>query len=145
MVMIDRTFVLSNLKGRIDNSDYAIYLEEDQLLHALSYYFYYEIWGPAEYLNYPDHSIYYQLTNIWFTCDIIDYYLGNEINLKGDLHGVYKNEEINVTGRIIKTERVNGKKQSFYISSQDQIYSVGGKSAIYEDIKLVSIVLTQSI
>ncbi len=143
MVMIDRTFVLSNLKGGIDNSDYAIYLEEDQLLHALSYYFYYEIWKPAEYLAYPERSVYHQLTNIWFACDIIDYYIKNGISLKGTLQGVYRDEEINITGKIINTERINGKKQSFYISSGDQIYSVGGKSAIYEDIKLVSIILTK--
>ena len=145
MVMIDRTFVLSNLKGGIDNSDYAIYLEEDQLLHALSYYFYYEIWGPAKYLERPEKTVYYKLTNIWFTCDIIDHYLENGIKLKGDLQGVYRNEEINITGNIIRTERVNGQKQSFYMSSGDKLYSVGGKSAIYEDIKLISIVITREI
>ena len=145
IVMVDRTFVLSNLKGGIDNSDYAIYLEEDQLLHALSYYFYYEIWNPAEYLKYPEKTVYYTLTNIWFACDIIDYYLKNGIGLKCELHGVDRNGEINITGDIIKTERVNGKKQSFYIDSGGRLYSVGGKSAIYEDIKLISVVITREI
>ena len=145
MVLVDRTWVLSNLKGGIDNGDYAIYLEEDQLLHALSYYFYYEIWAPSEYVKFPGDFVYYRLTNIWLACDIIDYYLKNNINLKGELNGFCKKNDITIKGNIIKTERINGKRQTFYISSEGKTYSVGGKSALYEDIKLINITITRAI
>jgi sugar-specific transcriptional regulator TrmB len=145
MVLVDRNSVLSNLKGGIDNGDYAIYLEEDQLLHALSYYFYYEIWDPSEYIKFPGSVVYYRLTNIWLACDIIDYYLKNNINIKGELNGFSKNNDINIKGDIIKTERVNGKRQTFYISSEGKTYSVGGKSAFYEDIKLIGITIVKAL
>jgi len=145
MVMVDRTSVLSNLKSGVENLDYSIYLEEDQLLHVLSYYFYYNIWLPSKYISYPENSIYYKLTNIWLSCDIIDYYLSNNIKLKCNLNGIMNNENISIKGEIIKTERINGVKQTFFVKFNNNIYSVGGKSALMEDIKLIEVEISRLI
>ncbi|AGO60117.1 MULTISPECIES: TrmB family transcriptional regulator [Ferroplasma] len=143
MVLVDRNFILSNLKSGIENMDYSIYLEEDQLLHVLSYYFFYDIWLPSKYIIYPENFIHYKLNNIWLTCDIIDYYLTNNIKLKADLNGIINNKNISLKCEIIKTERINGVRQTFFVKDDKNTYSVGGKSALREDIKLIDVTISR--
>ncbi|SMD30896.1 TrmB family transcriptional regulator [Picrophilus oshimae] len=144
MMMVDRSYILSNLKSGVENSDYSIYLEEDQLMHVLSYYFLYNIWQPSEYRYYPDNGgFYYRFTTIWLACDVIDYYLRLGIKVKGQLSGIYKNNRINITGIIKRVERINGVKQSFFIESSNGNFSVGGKSAILEDVKMLDLEISR--
>ncbi len=143
MVLVDRSSVLSNLKSGIENIDYSIYLEEDQLLHVLSYYFFYNIWLPSNYIIYPENIMHYKLNNIWLICDIIDYYLNKNIKLRGELNGIINNKSISIKCEIIKTERINGVRQTFFVTDGKNTYSVGGKSALKEDIKLIDITITR--
>ncbi len=143
MVLVDRSSVLSNLKSGIENMDYSIYLEEDQLLHVLSYYFFYDIWLPSEYVIYPENVIHYKLNNIWLICDIIDYYLAKNIRLRGELNGIMNNKSISIKCELIKTDRINGVRQTFFVTDGKNTYSVGGKSALREDIKLVDITVSR--
>ena len=130
----------NNALIRIDNgslsNNYAISVDEDEIIHITSYYFYHTIWGPSEFVIMRDDNYPMRLRTSWLACDIIAHNITPEKKLRAKVTGRYKGKSIKINGTICKSEVETGFRHSFYIQSKAKEYSVGGKSARIEDVAM---------
>lgn len=139
IVLIDRMFGLIDLQNRTEPVQYALLFDSDRMMHLLGYYFYFMIWitsKPEESISVLSHRT---VSNIWLACEIIDAYQKKNIEADCELVGFVNNVETTLRGRIIGTEVIPGIQQTFYIDDGNRKYSVGGKTAMVEDVRLVKV------
>ncbi len=142
IIIVDRTKCLIDMSTLRVGISYALYYDENQLVHILSYYFYYMIWSPSKCIQSFTNSLVRTFSTIWLACDAINTYLHEGFTLTADLEGIYNDNPFRITGNVLSTEIMAGLKQSFYIESAGVKYSVGGKTATIEDIRMNKLTLT---
>ncbi|WP_161952098.1 TrmB family transcriptional regulator [Thermoplasma sp. Kam2015] len=145
MVISDRRSCIISVEAEKGNSEYALYFEEDNFIHVMSYYFNQSLWSVSRIVKnfYIAREI--KFCNIWLTCDAIDFMFSRGIKLDAEVEGFYHDDRRTIKGEIIKTERIPFVRNTFYIKSGDKTYSVGGKTATLEDIKMINVKLHPSI
>ena len=141
IVMVDRALGLVDLGIADDPEDYAIYFDDNKMLHLLSYYFYLMVWqNSRDTLRIPKLS-HYTLNNIWLTCEIIDSFIKDNISLSGEVDGIMNGTSIHLIGKVTGTKVQPGVQQTFFLECADRTYSVGGKTAVMEDVRMTKITL----
>ncbi|MCL5665579.1 MAG: TrmB family transcriptional regulator [Candidatus Thermoplasmatota archaeon] len=141
ILLIDRTKVMVNVGSMIEGEDYSLWMEESEIVHIVTYYFYYSIWQVGTYVT--DFSIYRDITmtTSWLTCEAIDTLLLHGKTINCSVEGFLKGERITLNGRIIKTDREPGIRHGFIVEDEEtcKTYSVGGRNAKIEDVRMYSI------
>ncbi|BAB59355.1 hypothetical protein [Thermoplasma volcanium GSS1] len=141
VIISDRNDGIINVESKEDSEGYALYFNESELIHILNYYFYHTIWGPSEiYHDFPEKPD-LKFTTAWLSCEAINSFLKRSYSITGSLEGIGFNGPVKINGTITGTDLVPGFKQTFFIKDGDRIYSVGGKTARMEDIKLTNLVI----
>lgn len=140
VIISDRTSSIIKIDNGNYDQNYAIAIEEDEIIHITSYYFYHTIWTPSiNVREFPLRSP-LRVRTSWLACEILDRQLqsGSQV-IKGTVYGRMKGKEVSITGNITRVEIEPGYKHTFYISRNKAEYSVGGKSARIEDIAMTSV------
>ncbi|WP_048162078.1 TrmB family transcriptional regulator [Thermoplasma acidophilum] len=145
MAISDRKSCVVSVEGERENKEYALYFEEDNFIHVMSYYFNQSLWSQAVIIRdfFIAESI--KFCNIWITCDAIDFLLSRNMRVFAEVEGFYHDDRRTWKGEILKTEKIPFVRNTFYINVGDRTYSVGGKTATLEDIKMISVLLHPSI
>ncbi len=140
IVIIDQRTAFLNAKSINDTSDYSIFIEEDELVDVMSYYYFYMNWLPAKFEI--DFSRYrkFRISNSWLACEAIDNISGKGKKIRSEVKGFYKNKEITIEGNVTSNIRVPGIKQSFIVETKDGQLSVGGKNGKLEDIRMIRVI-----
>lgn len=141
MMISDRKSCLVSVRGEKNYSEYGLYFEEDSFIHVMSYYFYQSLWETSSAINDFDAKQSLVFCTIWLACDAVDYFLSLGFRIRGELYGYYHDDLRHLKGEILRTERVPFVRNTFYLKDENRTYSVGGKSATIEDIKLISVKL----
>ncbi len=142
MTMCDRKSCLVTVLGDEGSKDYGIYLEEDDLIHVMSYYFNQSLWHEAKVLKNFDPSRKWEFSNIWVACDAIDCFMKDGYRIEAYVEGYFHEDRRHIKGMVERTERIPFVRNSIYIKDEDErIYSVGGKTASLEDIKMTKITI----
>jgi sugar-specific transcriptional regulator TrmB len=142
MTISDRKSCLITVQGDEGSKDYGIYLEEDDLIHVMSYYFNQSLWKEAKILRNFDSSKTWEFCNVWVACDAIDCFKKESYEIEATVEGYYHEDKRHIKGIVDRTERIPFVRNSFYVKSDDgKIYSVGGKTASLEDIKMTRVIL----
>lgn len=142
IIISDRSNSLIDMSTLRMGTSYALYYDENQLLHILSYYYYHLIWSPSKYIQSFTNTHIRTFSTIWLACDAIEAYMREGLALTGDVEGVCNDKPIRIIGNVTGTERIIGLRHSFYIETEGTKYSVGGKTATLEDIRMHKFTLT---
>ncbi len=141
MVIIDRKISFLNAKSVSETSDYSIFIQEEELVDVMAYYFFYMNWLPSEYrMNFNKIKKIRVITS-WLACEAIDEMKKNGMQLHGHVNGFFRGREIVVSGKIISSIRIQGIQQAFLIEEDGKKYSVGAKNGKLEDIKMEEVII----
>jgi len=140
MVIIDRKISFFNAKSVSLDSDYTVFLQEDELIDIMSYYYFYMNWLPAKYVfDFNSYYNEYKITTSWLACELIDNVMEHGKHLIADVSGIMENKKVSITGEVLSTTRIRGKIQAFTVLSQGREVSVGGRNGQLEKIKMMNV------
>ena len=138
IVIVDRKISFLNAKSITESSDYSVFIQEDELVDIMDYYFFYMNWVPSKYETEFYNNKKLKMSTSWLVCEAIDNILSNEGKIKATVKGIYRGREVEFKGEINKTVRIPGIKQSFILSTPELDYTVGGKNGKLEDIRMIT-------
>jgi sugar-specific transcriptional regulator TrmB len=122
--------------------NYGLYFEEDEIIHILNYYFYHTIWLPATYITDFTSSNTRRISTAWLTCEAVSSYNNKGMKVTGKLRLKIGDLEKDVSGEISQISVVQGMSHTLYLKTRSEKISVGGKTARFEDARLVYGVLS---
>lgn len=139
VLIIDRNSALLNVGDVGSRDKYALYFDDDELIHVSNYYFFHTIWAPSKPVTTFDsaRSIWFRTT--WLACEALDQFFSNGLEITADMKCIINGNEMSLKGRITKTERELGMRHTFFIKVNNKTYSVGGRTARLEDAKLIEV------
>ncbi|MCL4412997.1 MAG: TrmB family transcriptional regulator [Candidatus Thermoplasmatota archaeon] len=117
--------------------NYGLYFEEDEIIHILNYYFYHTIWWPSNYITDFASSNTRRISTAWLTCEAVSSYNNRGMKVSGKLRLKIGDVEKDVSGEISKISVIPGMSHTFYLRTRSENISVGGKTARFEDAKLI--------
>lgn len=142
VIISDRSASIVKIDNGNYDQNYAIAIEEDEVIHITSYYFYHTIWVPSIQISEFSSASPIRIRTSWLACEILDKELKSGNNaIKATVYGRMKGKEVSMTGIVSRVEIEPGYKHAFYITKNKAEYSVGGKSARIEDIAMTSAML----
>ncbi|MEM4380463.1 MAG: TrmB family transcriptional regulator [Thermoplasmatales archaeon] len=139
VIIVDRDQALLNVNNYNSDQNYALYFEENELIHVLNYYYFHTIWEPSSYVNTFSSSKSLKFTTSWLACEAIDQISKSGRPIKGELRCLIGDQEHTIIGTITGTKRIPGLQHAFFIEADGRTYSVGGRTARLEDAKLIEI------
>ena len=137
ILISDRKFCTMKIETRERKDDLALYFEEDNFIHVVSYYFNQSLWKYADIYTDQINDNCIRFRTIWLACDIIEYYLNNGAKLKSHLECYYKDDYREIDGEIVKVEKIPFVRNTFFIRSGNEEYSVGGKTSSIEKLRML--------
>jgi sugar-specific transcriptional regulator TrmB len=145
MVISDRKQCLIKVETKRNEDEIALYFEEDNLIHVMSYYFNYTVWQNANVYvdNVSNESI--KLRTIWLACDIVEYYIAHGFNVNAHLKGYYLDDYRELDGEIFRVEKIPLVRNTFFMKIKGQEYSVGGKTSSIEHFRMLFLALRPEI
>lgn len=132
----DRTAAIVNMSIINKKTPYAVFFEEDEMIHILGYYFMNMIWKPSSTLRGFTDLQSRAFRTGWLACEAIKSYLDAGIPLSANVEGLSSDRKVEISGDVDSYEIVDGIKYSYTINDGSRIYSVGGKTATLEDIAM---------
>ena len=137
IVIIDRKNSFLNAKSITETSDYSVFIQEDELVDVMDYYYFFMNWIPGWYV--VDFNKYntFKIRTSWLACEAIDNLFSNGKKIKAIIRGILRENETLIEGEIEHTERIPGVKQAFNISTKSETLSVGGKNGKLEDVRMI--------
>lgn len=141
ILISDRKSSLINVSSMVENTNYSILVEESELIHIITYYFYYVLWAPARFYSDFKNFETLRFSTSWLACECIDDFINTGVKIFGDLEGYLGNELITISGQILRTDRLSGIRHGFLINYNNRIFSVGGLNAKIEDIRMISLTI----
>ena len=139
IVIVDRKLSFLNAKSITEGSDYSVFIQEDELVDIMGYYFYYMNWIPSKYETDFSQFRKLKISTSWLACEAIDNILEKRKRINATLKGIYSLKEVDMKGEIKSTVRIQGVKQSFILSTPDRDYTVGGKNGKLEDVRMIEL------
>ena len=124
----------------VDNgtkTNYGLYFEEDEIIHILNYYFYHTIWLPSKYITDFTNSNTRKISTAWLTCEAVSSYKNKGMEVTAKLRLETGGLEKVVSGQISRVSVVPGFRHTFYLKSRKREISIGGKTARFEDARLL--------
>ncbi len=142
IVIVDRKNSFLNAKTINDSSDYSVFIQEDELVDVMDYYYFYMNWIPGKYR--VDFSRYksFSIKTSWLACEAIDNIFSYDRRIIGKIKGIMKNKEVVFQGEIKYTIREPGVKQAFLIQTEMGDLTVGGKNGKLEDVRMIEGIFT---
>lgn len=140
MVIVDRKISFFNGRSVSLESNYSVFLQEDELMDIMSYYYFFMNWLPAKYII--DFNVYkhqFKTTTSWLACDAIDNIMEHGKRLRANVVGVMNEEIVSISGDVVSTTRIPGKIQAFSISNENKEISVGGRNGKLESVKMIDV------
>lgn len=134
IVIVDGKLSFLNAKYIADTSDYSIFIQEDELIDVMGYYYFFMEWLPSTYVNNFSDFKKIILSTTWLACEAIENNISKGNILNGNLKSFYKNNIINISGSINKLLRIPGIQQGFILENGTYKYSVGEKM---ENLKIL--------
>jgi len=141
VMIADRRHGLINVESTEDSEGYALYFDENELIHILNYYFYHTIWGPSD--KFHDFPVRQNIkfSTAWLSCEAIDSFFKRSYSVSGVVMGYSATGQVKIEGTITGIDLIPGFKHTFFIKDNERVYSVGGKTARMEDIKLETLTI----
>ncbi len=136
LIISDRESSIMGIESKSRKDEIALYLEEDNFIHVVSYYFNQSLWKYADIFIDKIERESIRFRTIWLACDIIEFYLLHKYKLNCYLEGYLLEEKVVLEGKIEKVEKIPFVRNTFFIQSKGKKYSVGGKTSSIEDIKM---------
>ncbi len=136
VLIADRSKGVLNAESSTKSS-YGLYFEEDEIIHILNYYFYHTIWWPSFYINDFTNSNSRKISTAWLTCEAVSSYKSKGMKVTAKLRLRIDEEEKDMTGEISQISVVPGLRHTFYLKYKGGRISVGGKTARFEDARLL--------
>jgi len=145
LMITDRKHCIMKVESSGKESEVALYFEEDNFIHVISYYFNHTVWKNASIYvdNVSNESI--RLRTIWLACDVIEYYLDHGFHINAHMKGYYLDDYRELDGEIFKVEKIPLVRNSFFIRIKGQEYSVGGKTSSIERFRMLFLKLKPEI
>ncbi|WP_297217447.1 TrmB family transcriptional regulator [Thermoplasma sp.] len=141
VMIADRKHGIINVESTEDSEGYALYFDENELIHILNYYYYHTIWGPSD--TFHDFPVRRDMkfSTAWLSCEAINSFLKRSYNISAEVSGYSATGPVKIEGNITGIDLVPGFKHTFFIKDNERVYSVGGKTARMEDIKLDTLIM----
>ncbi|GGM77058.1 ArsR family transcriptional regulator [Thermogymnomonas acidicola] len=141
VLITDRENVMLNL-GTDGDSMYSIYSEESEIIHVISYFYYYTIWYPSSYVSDFPSDRELRFSTAWLATEAIQSLLARGLKLSADITCILREGgRKSFTGQVTRIERVLGLKHTFYVTYRGKEISVGGRTARVEDARLLQVKL----
>ena len=137
LVITDRKHCIMKVESNNRDSEVALYFEEDNFIHVISYYFNHTVWKNANiYVDQvSNESI--RLRTIWLACDVVEYYLNHSFKINAFMKGYYLDDYRELDGEIYQVEKIPLVRNTFFIRIKGQEYSVGGKTSSLERFRML--------
>lgn len=143
-LLVDRESAIVNVREMIPGNRYCIMVEEDEMIHIISYYFFFTMWMNSEYVVDFTKFRVLSFSTSWLCCEAIDNWLLHGKKLTASISGVISGSEVEIAGEITSTDRFPGTKQGFTVRDKDRTYTVGGRNAKLEDVSMLRAKITPS-
>ena len=141
IVIVDRRTAFLNAKSINDALDYSVFIQEDELVDIMAYYYFFMNWIPAKFeVDFVRYKR-FRISTSWLACEAIDNIFESDKKIKSSIKGIYKDKEITIEGYVTSNIRVPGIKQAFIVETKDGEFSVGGKNGKLEDIRMIEAIL----
>jgi sugar-specific transcriptional regulator TrmB len=137
-LIIDRKSVMLRIdKGRKE-LNYAIYADENEIVHMSSYYFYHTIWKPSipigEGMKFNDRSF----STGWLACWYIQEAMKEGHKIQAEVEGKVRGLDTKISGSVLDVLIEDGFRHSFLMRSRNKKLWIGGRSARMEDVSMYS-------
>lgn len=136
VLIVDRSKGVLNAESG-GQSNYGLYFEEDEIIHILNYYFYHTIWWPSYYITDFTNSTIRRISTAWLTCEAVSSYKSKGMKVNAKLRLKIGNEEKDLNGEITQISVAPGLRHTFYLKTKNGRISIGGKTARFEDARLL--------
>ncbi len=136
-VIIDRRSVILRIDRGRKELNYAIYADENEIVHMSSYYFYHTIWKPAVPLNMPSWGN-RSFNTGWLVCWYINEARKQGYSVFAEIEGKMKGNSTRISGAVLDVKIEDGFRHSFLIRNRNKKLWVGGRSARIEDVAMYS-------
>jgi sugar-specific transcriptional regulator TrmB len=136
VLIADRSKGILNAENS-NKANYGLYFEEDEIIHILNYYFYHTIWWPSFYITDFTNSNSRKISTAWLTCEAVSSYKTKGMKVNAKLRLKINDEEKDMSGEISQISVVPGLRHTFYLKSRGGRISVGGKTARFENARLL--------
>jgi len=136
VVIVDREKGIIDISSERYPENYSIYVEEDEMVHVLNYYFYHTIWKPSQEIAYIPREKRIKITTNWLLCELANRFLSQKKKVEVIIKGRMENNSVEIKGDVAGTEIIEGLKHTLIVKVGDKVYTVGGKSAREENIAL---------
>ncbi|MCL4345047.1 MAG: TrmB family transcriptional regulator [Candidatus Thermoplasmatota archaeon] len=137
-LITDRKSVILRIdKGRKE-LNYAIYADENEIVHMSSYYFYHTIWKPSSLI---EGGVAFNDRNFntgWLACWYINEAMKQGFRVQAEIEGKIRGVDTRMTGSVLEVRIEDGFRHSFLIRSRNRKLWVGGRSARIEDVAMYS-------
>jgi sugar-specific transcriptional regulator TrmB len=141
VIISDRVTGFLDTESVFNSRKASVFIQENEMIHILNYYFYHTLWGPSEEIVYPEKKKKFSFTTNWLMCEICNSMIQAGKKLSINVTGMVEGKEVELSGSVVKIENEEGLRHSLILSSNGKSYSIGGRSAKVEDIALEKAVL----
>ncbi|SIM80427.1 TrmB family transcriptional regulator [Cuniculiplasma divulgatum] len=138
IVVVDRKIAFLNANSLSQTSDYSIFIQEEELVDVLDYYFFNMNWVSSRYYRDFDGMENVKISSSWLACELIDNAFSKGYKCKVEVEGFDASGPVSLNADVISVKRIQGLQYAFVIKTITGTYTVGGKNATLEDIKMVS-------
>ena len=137
ILISDRKSCTMNIEAKEKEEDVALYFEEDNFIHVISYYFNQSLWKYATIFSDQINDKCIRFRTIWLACDIIEYFLNGGVKLNSQLECYYKDDYRELEGEIVRVEKIPFVRNTFFIRTGNEEFSVGGKTSSIEKLRML--------
>ncbi|MGP6206409.1 TrmB family transcriptional regulator [Cuniculiplasma sp. SKW3] len=137
-LITDRKSVMLRIDRGKKELNYAIYADENEIVHMSSYYFYHTIWKPSTMvgsgIKFSDRSF----STGWLACWYIQEAMSDGHKIQAEVDGKIRGIDTKIAGSVMDVVIEDGFRHSFQIRNRNRKLWVGGRSARMEDVAMYS-------
>ena len=136
MCLSDQNKGIVRIPRRSSRPEYCLLVEEDEITHILSYYFYHSIWQPEMHIGIPEGRKKFSFTTIWFACETSNLLMEKGSLLDVEIEGFRDGEPVVVKGKVDHVEMEFGVRNTIFVEHDGHMTTIGGRNMIFEDVMM---------
>ena len=140
IMIVDHKIAFLNANSLSQTSDYSIFIQEEELVDVLDFYFYNMNWISSKYHKDFEGMDDIRVSSSWLACEVIDNAFSKGYKCTVDIAAINYSDSPMLRGEVASVIRIPGLQYAFLIKTEEGNYTVGGKNATLEDIRMESCV-----
>jgi sugar-specific transcriptional regulator TrmB len=136
IVVVDRKMAFLNANSLSQGSDYSIFIQEEELVDVLDFYYFNMNWTSSRYYSDFEGMENIKISSSWLACELIENMTSKGYRSFVEIEGYDSSGPVSIEAEVISVQRIPGLQQALIIRTENGELSVGGKNATLEDIRM---------